>query len=154
MNLLGTTGTRHIAESDAPKHVAYLKQPLMHLYLMQFDGFVSGGCIGWDAVFGKTMAQTYPDKQHVVIVPAKRDKVDYWWHKFDPGFVKVIEMPQGSDYRDRNEQIVKYSHHLFYCAQYPEQHGASKRSGTWMTVRIAKDAGRPVDGIVINPETS
>ena len=123
----------------------------MHLYLSEYDGFVSGGCRGWDAVFGETLALRYPDKQHVVIVPANRSQVDPWWEKFDPGFVVVVYMDEGTSYRQRNEEIVKHSTHLFYCANYPEDHPKSGRGcGTWMTVRIARAAGMTPVGIILN----
>jgi hypothetical protein len=150
MNLLGTTGTRSI---DAWTHVMleeYLRKPEMDLWLSQFDGFVSGGCRGWDAIYGETLALKYRDKKHVVIVPANRSQVDPWWEKFEIGYVQVVYMDDETDYRRRNEEIVRWSSQLFYCADYPEDHGKSRRSGTWMTVRIAKDAGMTPHGIIIN----
>lgn len=152
MNLLGTTGTRHIAQNDEPKFVDYLLRPQTHLFLSSFDGFVSGACVGWDAVFGSTMALTYPDKEHVVVVPADQSRVETWWHAFDPGLVKVVYMDDDTSYRDRNTEIVRLSSQLFYCADYPEDHPKSQRSGTWMTVRIARKAGMTPSGIIIHNE--
>jgi hypothetical protein len=61
-------------------------------------------------------------------------------------------MAEGTDYRDRNTEIVRRSNQLFYCADYPENHGKSRRSGTWMTKRIAEQTGIPVNGIILNNE--
>lgn len=122
----------------------------MKLYLMEFDGFVSGGCRGWDAVFGETLALAFPDKVHVVVVPANKSQVDPWWTKFDAGLVQVVYMDADTDYRSRNTEIVRRSSQLFYCADYQEDHGKSRRSGTWMTVRIARQAGMQPTGIIIN----
>jgi len=124
----------------------------MHIYLAQFDGFVSGACFGWDAIFGSTMTLTYPDKEHFVIVPADRSRVETWWYAFDFDKVHVIEMPDGTDYKQRNQKIVDMSSALFYCADYPEEHGKSKRSGTWQTVRLARKKGITPAGIIIHNE--
>ncbi len=147
--ILGTTGTRSIAQNDEPRWVEYLQDP----WFGQFDGFVSGACVGWDAIFGSTMAVTYPEKKHVVIVPADTSRVERWWEAIDVDSVEVVYMDDGTSYRSRNEEIVRRSSHLFYCADYPESHSKSKRSGTWMTVRIAQRAGIEPTGIIINDGT-
>ena len=150
MNVLGTTGTRNIAQNDEPLYVERLTNPEMLFWLSNFDAFVSGACTGWDAVWGSTMRLTFPDKLHFVIVPANRSQIEPWWEAFDLGTVHLILMAKDTDYRARNEKIVEMSTHLYYCADYPEDHGKSRRSGTWMTVRIARKAGIPVHGFVIN----
>lgn len=151
MNLLGFTGTR----STAPAMVLlerYFECAEFLMYADAFDGFVTGGCKGFDAYIGKLMALKFPGKKHVVVVPANRSQVDPWWEKFDHCFITVIEMPEGSTYKKRNQKIVELSGHLFYCADYPEAHGKSTRSGTWQTFRLAKDAGMTPDGIIIHKE--
>lgn len=148
MNLLGFTGTRQTGDLAPLRD--YFGGGAMHIYLSRFDGFVTGGCIGFDAFIGEFLALRYPDKMHVVIVPANRSRVDTWWERFDLGKIIVIEMPEDSDYRDRNAEICIKSSEIFYCAEYPENHPNSKRSGTWMTVRIANKAGMTVYGIVLN----
>lgn len=147
MITLGTTGTRHIANEDKPRFVQYLLDN--DAYFSMFDMYVSGACIGWDAVFGRTMAETYSDQEHVVIVPADQSRVDAWWEDIDVP-VTVINMPEKTSYRDRNLEIVKFSNVLFYCADYPEANPRSLRSGTWMTVRLARNAGLEVNGIIIH----
>jgi hypothetical protein len=149
MNLLGFTGTRGTAPHE-DRLREYFGGGAMHIFLSNYDGYVTGGCIGFDALIGRFLATKYPDKEHVVIVPADRSRVDPWWEEFDLGTITVIEMPDDTDYRARNEEIVNKSTALFYCAEHLEDHNKSRRSGTWMTVRIAQRAAKPVHGVVLN----
>lgn len=147
---LGFTGTRNIGGHEE-KLTAYLQKSETHLFLSwAFDQYVTGACKGWDAFIGEFLALTYPNATHTVLVPADQSQVDRWWEGFDLGKINVIFMPPNTDYRYRNEQIVQRSDYLFYCADYPEDDGRSKRSGTWMTKRIAEKAGVPLTGIVLN----
>ena len=148
---LGFTGTRAI-DSHALRLQNYLESPDMVMFLRRFDVYVTGACRGWDGLVGRYLRLKFPPPvaEHVVIVPANRSQVDPGWEEFDVGSVLVIEMPEGTDYKDRNTEIVKRSNHLFYCADYPEDHGKSKRSGTWQTKRIAEKLGVSVDGIILN----
>ena len=153
MTSLGFTGTRE-TEKFHERLRDYLESADMQLFLREFDMFVTGGCRGWDAFVGRYLALTFPQKTHLVVVPANRSQVDPWWLEFDLGTILVKYMPEGTDYKDRNEEIVERSDHLFYCADYPEAHGKSKRSGTWQTVRIGHRARIHVNGIILNPEVS
>lgn len=151
MNFLGFTGTR-ATEPREEELRSYLESVDMKLFLMSFDGYVTGGCVGWDAFVGRYLALTYPLKTHLVVCPANRSQVDPWWLEFDLGTVLVVYMPEDTDYKDRNTEIVRRSHHLFYCADYPEAHGKSRRSGTWQTKRIAERAQIPINGIILTNE--
>lgn len=149
---LGTTGTRAISASEREAFIDRLRSPEMQMWLDQFDGFVSGGCRGWDAIFGETMKRLFPDRWHLVIVPANRSQVDPWWEKFDLGSVTLIFMGEGTTYEDRNQKIVDFSNYLYYMADYPEQHGKSLRSGTWQSVRMGRRKGIVVSGHVIHDD--
>lgn len=115
-----------------------------------YDEYVTGACVGFDAVAGMAMAIRYPLALHRVLVPVDEDQVRRWWD--DPPFkgasnIIVHKMPHGTDFKDRNQAIVDLSTELTYCAAFPEEHGKSLRSGTWQTIRMARRAGIPVDGI-------
>lgn len=58
------------------------------------------------------------------------------------------ELPYG----ERNRVIVSWAHRLLACPLYPEHHPKSLRSGTWQTVRMARDLLVPVT--VIMPDGS
>lgn len=151
MTSLGFTGTRASAPHEE-KLRSYWEQVDATLFLRAFDTYVTGGCRGWDAFIGRYLAMRFPLKTHLVVVPANRSQVDPWWFEFDLGTILVYYMDEGTDYKDRNKEIVRRSDHLFYCADYPEDHGKSARSGTWQTVRLGRGADIPVDGIVLNSE--
>jgi hypothetical protein len=149
VELLGFTGARHI-EPARGRLREYLGAGDFRAFASRFDGYVTGACVGWDALVGEHLVSSYPEKRHVVIVPADRSRADDWWCRAAAGAVAAIEMPAGTDYRARNAEIVRRSARLFYCAEYPEGHPKSRRSGTWMTVRLARKAGLEVTGIVLN----
>lgn len=149
------TGTRSI---DVPTghEILFLRMS----WLAQFDRFVTGGCKGWDAIAGEWLLLAFPDRHHVVVVPGNLSQVDPWWLKYDvksivsigfTGSFDVIEMPPGSSYKARSQRLVAEGDELFYCAQFPESHGASNRSGTWQTYRLAKAKEMPIEGEVLVP---
>lgn len=151
MSALGFTGTRATAARELELKL-YLESADMITYLRKFDTYITGGCTGWDALVGRYLALKFPPPvaQHVVIVPANHDQIDPWWEEFDVGTIDLVHMPEGSDYRARNQAIVDRADQLFYCADYVEDDGHSKRSGTWMTVRMARAASLQVNGITLN----
>lgn len=155
MTSLGFTGTQRLDGFELALRT-YLESADMTTYLRKFDTYVTGACIGWDAFVGRYLRTKFPPPiaQHIVIVPANESKIERWWEEFDLGSVDVIYMDKDTDYRARNEAIVKRSDQLFYCAEYPEDHHRSRRSGTWMTKRIAQKHHIPIDGIVLNKEQS
>lgn len=111
------------------------------LALLQDTHVITGTCIGVDTVVAHTafMRGLYV----TAIVPAKREKVDPEWRAYCTDF---YEMPDGDPepYRRRNEEVVRRGDILAGFPTFPEKHSRSIRSGTWMTVRIARQAGKPV----------
>jgi len=95
-----------------------------------------------------------PDAIHRLIVPAQRGQVDGdVLQRFDAleSPRHVIEyMPVGTTYRQRNEQILKHSDLLVAAAEAPEFDARSRRSGTWMTVRIARTLEIPVNTLILS----
>jgi hypothetical protein len=151
---LGFTGTRNCT----PEQVINLTAPWAHADWKKFDRFVTGACRGFDAIIGVALVARFPDKQHLVIVPANWSQVVEWWD--DPemeafldehgGELKVLYMDTPTNYRDRNQVIVNHSDELFYLAEFPEGSTSSIRSGTWQTVRMARKKPIRVDGVIIN----
>lgn len=148
--ILGFTGTRHIDQETVERILSQHRD-----ILEGYTGYVTGACVGLDGFAGDWLFRAYPEKTHVVVVPANRSQVDYWWHHVPldhPHYhnIRVIEMPEGTRFKDRNIYIVTSSDTLFYVADYPERHGRSTRSGTWQTVRLARAAELPNTGVIIN----
>jgi hypothetical protein len=142
---LGFTGTRSINEQDRENIARVLRAP--SLELESFKAFVTGACIGVDAYVGELMSRWFPQAEHIVVVPADRTRVDSSYLKWAN---HIINMPKDTSYRDRNTQIVSLSNKLIGFPRYPEQDGASRRSGTWMTIRLARRKGVTYKVFVLN----
>lgn len=150
MKTLGTSGTRNVSAINEARLTEYVADDARE-WFGSFDRFVSGACRGWDAFFGELMVRLFPQKEHLVIVPANQSQVDKWWERYTHvDTITVIYMNPGTTYRDRNVAIVEESDYLFYCAEYVEAHALSRRSGTWQTVRIAKKRSVPTTGVVLH----
>lgn len=106
--------------------------------------YVTGGAIGGDAYIGRWLAARYLTAEHVIAVPARRDRVDPWWTL--PAYklhrITLIEMPPGTSYADRNLRIVTEGTAVFGFPAHEEADPRSQASGTWQTIRMARRAGK------------
>lgn len=101
---------------------------------------VTGGCIGADAYAARYAWST--GRNVLTILPADRSRVDPDWLEYCHEY---REMPEGTSYKDRDRAVVQEGQHgLLAVALFPEAHPRSLRSGTWMTVRLARDAKIPI----------
>lgn len=105
------------------------------------DRYVTGACVGGDAFIGRWLYANRPEAGHVVIVPAGRSRVDPWWLEARGPAVTVTEMPPGTAYADRNAKLVAEGNAVFAFPAYPENDPRSRRSGTWMTIRMSRKLG-------------
>jgi hypothetical protein len=105
------------------------------------DRYVTGACVGGDAFIGRWLHANRPGAGHMVVVPADRSRVDYWWLDAHGPAVTVIEMPPGTSYAYRNARLVAEADAVFGFPAYPEDDPRSARSGTWQTARMARAAG-------------
>lgn len=113
--------------------------------------YTSGGCAGIDAFAGRWLADWRPQARQRVVVPADRHHVDPWWVEPEhAGKVEVVEMSPGTSFRDRNKVVLSHSDMLVAFPAWPEGDARSRRSGTWMTVRIARRQQIPVVVNVLN----
>lgn len=139
---IGFTGTRMISEADRAVILSELGK------LPAGASYTTGGCVGVDSLVGYTVASWYPHAKHVVMLPNNRKLVDEWWTEV--GTDVRLETP--GDYRARNKAIVENSDLLVVFAEYPEGDPRSRRSGTWMTARMARRAGVRSKVIVLTPD--
>lgn len=97
---------------------------------------ITGGCVGVDAYVAEV---AFRRGLHVhTILPADRSRVDPQWRDHCTTYE---EMSRGTTYRDRNERIVALTTtDMFAVPEASEDDPISRRSGTWMTVRIARRA--------------
>lgn len=131
---LAGSGTRETLPDETRRTLAGLVQDAVEDH--GIVKFISGACIGFDAWFGAFAATLWPEAEHLVIVPADRSRVDPWWLEF-PRPVRVLHMPPETSYRARNLALVSGSHLLFAAPAAAERE--SRRSGTWMTIRMARE---------------
>lgn len=135
---IGFTGPRHLTTVQT-RVIEPLAEELVA------DEYITGACIGLDALIGRLMVRIHPRAKHTVIVPAKRTLVEAWWVNAKlPENFELVFMPDGTAYKDRNVAIVERSTELWAFPHHPEHHELSRRSGTWQTVRIARDKQVPV----------
>lgn len=135
---IGITGSRKINEQDA---VLQIETVLNEIYLQHGKEahIITGGCIGCDAIAARIATGLL--LRHTVILPEKRGYVDKFWSVYSTDFIEF----KGS-YKERDAEIVKRSEMLFAfpSCEEKEENGEYTRSGTWMTIRLARAKGIPV----------
>lgn len=132
---VGFTGTRSLNPMEDIGRLMMILEALP-----TGTAIVTGACIGVDS-FIASQAHNFGLSVHTV-VPADRSRVDRRWRDHCDTFE---EMASGTDYRARNVRIVELSTRVIAVPDHAEDAPESRRSGTWMTVRIARKAGKPVD---------
>jgi predicted Rossmann fold nucleotide-binding protein DprA/Smf involved in DNA uptake len=134
------TGTRSVIAKDE----ALIRKTVQSL--PSDSTVITGGCLGVDTLVAK-IAHELGLKVHTVM-PHNRTQADPYWRTRCSTFE---EMPEGTDYRDRNTRMVVLCDRLIAFPNKAEDHGASRRSGTWMTVRIARKLGKDVLVELLHP---
>jgi hypothetical protein len=106
------------------------------------ERYVTGACIGGDSFIGQWLYANRPEAEHIVVVPWNRSRVDVWWSGIEGPGVRVVIMPPGTTYADRNARLVEEADAVFAFPAYPEGDPRSLRSGTWQAARMARRAGK------------
>jgi len=132
---IAITGTRTVRAQDCDR----LAQRLAALDVERVT-LITGACIGVDAL-AAAFWHRLGGRVHT-IVPANRAQVDPYWAA---ACTTWEAMPAGTDYRARNREMVDQADQVLAFARYPEADGRSRRSGTWMTVRLARKAQKLVE---------
>ena len=135
---VGFTGTRQLNDDGREAIRAMLTAMRMMAERMPDATLevVQGGCVGADAFVGKE-AHDLGFRVHTIL-PDDRSQVATDWDEWSDSH------EAGGGYRERNKRIVLRSALLFAVADYPERDGHSRRSGSWMTVRMAREAMLPM----------
>jgi predicted Rossmann fold nucleotide-binding protein DprA/Smf involved in DNA uptake len=132
---IAITGTRNV-DLAMPKRIA----EALEAYDPSEDQIITGAAIGVDAIAAREASNMGFDV--TTIVPSERGQVEPSWRTWAD---RAIELPPSREpYRDRNEMMVGMADRVLAFVEYPEQHPRSKRSGTWMTIRIARRQGKHV----------
>jgi hypothetical protein len=157
---VGFTGTRKL---DDYGREAIAMTVLFFVQLCENNGLdlelIHGGCVGADAFAGQSaliysgatsVGQGWGVKVNVhTVLPIDMSRVPADWRQHCHTWE---QMPEGSKYRDRNKRIVRRADVLFGVANRPEDHGSQKYSGTWMTIRLGREANIPTFWTIQNED--
>jgi NADH:ubiquinone oxidoreductase subunit len=139
MTTVGFSGTRRLPTT------AYERVGAIVATLPEGTRVVQGACIGVDSYVAWAAKRR---GLHVhAVVPADRSRVPPDWRDWCDTFE---EMPAGTDYRSRNARIAGQIDRLIAIPDAAEDAPQSRRSGTWMTVRIARRIGIPVEVYILD----
>lgn len=133
----GFTGSRYLE----PTHHALLDE-VLHAHL---DGeeYTTGGAAGVDTYVLRRMTTLCPEALHRVCVP----EAGLGWENPYLNLASVVEQVPDTmrhPYRSRNLRILVHTDVLLAFPLREEDHPKSKRSGTWMTIRMARERGYKV----------
>lgn len=113
----------------------------------------TGGCLGVDAFVARVAFSSGYLRVHT-IMPGDRRQSDPLWREFCHSFE---EMPSYTTFKQRDVAVVEAGDNLLAFPMYREWvhktrtgDPRSTRSGTWMTVRLARQDGKPVEVFVLS----
>jgi predicted Rossmann-fold nucleotide-binding protein len=134
------TGARVITPAGAERVRAVVEA------LPRATRVLTGGCVGVDALVA--WAAYHVDLSVHTVLPALDRYTDSEWARW---CVSHEQLPPSPDpYRARNARLIFLADRLIAFPAWPEGDGRSRRSGTWMTVRLAYRAQKPVELYVLN----
>lgn len=134
---VGVTGTR---DNMPPEQEHAVFDLLVKAVRAGATEFHHGACTGMDA-FTHYVTSQFPVTTHVH--PATG--VDARYSAMDRLLRHVRRVDhEAKPTAERNQDIVDASGRLIAAPKLPESDPASKRSGTWQTIRKARAAGKPV----------
>jgi predicted Rossmann fold nucleotide-binding protein DprA/Smf involved in DNA uptake len=123
-------------ERPTPRMVELLEEAMASL--PRGTLIVSGGCVGIDHEAARIGHKSGLDVH--TVFPANRSRVSTITRYRS---TSVEDMPPKTSYRARNERVVELCDWLIAVPEKPSN-GVDRGSGTWMTVRIARRAGKAV----------
>lgn len=138
--VVGWTGSRDLTDAMRAAIDTYLDYLATRYRATRDVKVVHGGCLGVDEYVSKSAsARGIPQ---VTIFPSNMSQAATACRYRSQ---EVVQMPEGSTYRQRNEAIVKLATTLVAVPRFAEDHPRMRRSGTWMTIRIARRRGVPLE---------
>ena len=145
---IGITGTREILGHCQQQSLGMLISA-MYRESTGYRQFHHGCCVGTDEC-GHYLASEIPGVQIHGHPGYGISKNAPYRMNIRPGMLSVIHPEK--PYKDRNQDIVTACKLLLACPRYPEHDQRSARSGTWQTIRFARNTRKPV--ILILPSGS
>jgi len=136
---IGFTASRvpHILTPDE-----YRKRVNAVVKRLDADTYITGVCWGGDEYIALAVRRYHPDARLIGVVPSLLRQVS---SKAMEASTELIRMPPRSSYRQRNVKIVELSTRMVAFWANSRAH-----SGTFMTINIARRAGKIVDADIYN----
>lgn len=138
---IGTSGSRGPLTKA---QIALIRAKI--LSLPEGTTVVTGGCVGVDALIAETAYESGDLKVHTIL-PADHKAVDPKWREHCHTW---RQMPAGTTYRDRDQAVVEESDNLLAFPLYKESDSRARRSGTWMTIRMARRAVQSIETFILD----
>jgi len=132
--IIGFTASR---EPKNKGGVSYLRSVHRVVRDLEADCFVTGVCWGGDEYITRAVHKYHPKVPLIGVVPGLLRQVS---GEAMERSMELIHMPRRSSYRQRNTRIVEVSTRMIAFWT-----GERKHSGTFMTINIARRAGKIVD---------
>lgn len=127
------TGTR-----KPPEHTANLIRWVL-LGLPATSGLIVGGAVGVDELVALEAIGMGRGKYVHAVLPCTTDPADLPWLR---SVDSVTQMERGTSFKQRDTRMVEMGDRTIAFPLHPETDATMLRSGTWMTVRIARRAGK------------
>ena len=105
--------------------------------------YTTGGAVGVDTYVLRKMTAWLPEAFHRVCLPEYGPDWDNPYIELADEVLRVRDTMR-HPHRSRNQAIIDYSDVMLAFPLHDESHDQSRRSGTWMTIRMAQKAGIPV----------
>lgn len=130
---ISVTGTRTLSNREC----AYVEQ-VMRAILNPGDEVTVGCCTGTDALVARLAYATEGVRVHAVVpaVPSDSKWLDPEWRRYCHTFHQMP--PSDEPYRARNAVVIGRGDILVGFPSKPEDDPSQRRSGTWMTIRMAR----------------
>lgn len=167
--IVSFTATRKLVGERLERHRPYINETLSDLvnraYAGEIDEFDTGAAEGGDTVIAETLLPAWPEGRHRLLVPAAPHNRDHVWRweynaRHDHTGICLVEHvppvpgPPAAQYKERDKWLVERAGAgggwLVAFALHEERR--MPRSGTWLTVRLARTAGVRVDLHILEPE--
>jgi hypothetical protein len=133
--IVGVSGTRYDLK-DRERDVISIT---LHQYRPDTTIVVSGACTGVDSVALRLAHEMGMENWVYVPHVGKNRWLDTGYNAYAD---RVVNLPFSPDpYGDRDRAVVDVSDVMHFFPLYPEDDTRSRRSGTWMTVRISRQKG-------------
>jgi hypothetical protein len=139
---VGFTGSRYVDRL----HYATIDEVLARY--LDAQEYTTGGAVGVDTYVLRKLSAWCPEAKHRVCLPEHGPD---WDNPYLELATEVIYVPntEKHEHRSRNKAILDFSDLLIAMPLHPEDNPQSKRSGSWMTIRMARQRGIPVDLTVL-----